>query len=183
MAEGERPSNYFCNLEKYNFTEKTIRKLQKNSGENIYNQKEILEEIRKFYGDLFAKRDSLDEEFSKKISEFHLPKLNQTDRNKLDGKLKVEELSEALRNMKNEKSPGIDGFPAEFFTFLGGKLKLLIVNALNESYDNGIMSISLRHGLISCLPKGQKPRMFSSVQSQCGCAFLLSKVFCKILSV
>ena len=62
--------------------------------------------------------------------------------------------------MKNEKTPGIDGFPSEFYKVFWGKLKNVVLDALNESYKHGELPISLRHGLISCLPKGQKPREF-----------------------
>ena len=79
---------------------------------------------------------------------------------KLEGKVMLTEISEALMPMKNEKSPGIDGFPSEFYKIFWAKLKYIILHALNESYDNGILSTTLRHGLITCLPKGQKPREF-----------------------
>ena len=38
---------------------------------------------------------------------------------KLEGKLKLEEISSALKQMKNNKSPGVDGFPAEFSKLSG----------------------------------------------------------------
>ena len=47
----------------------------------------------------------------------------------LEGKLTLIEISEALKHMKNEKSPGIDGFPAEFYKILWKKLTHIILNA------------------------------------------------------
>ena len=132
LKDGEQASKFFCNLEKYNFTEKTIKKLKVENGTNIYDQKLILKEIKNFYEKL----------------------------EKLEGKLTLTEISEALMRLKNEKSPGIDGFPSEFYKIFWAKLKYIILHALNESYDNGILSTTLRHGLITCLPKGQKPREF-----------------------
>ena len=78
----------------------------------------------------------------------------------LEGKLTVIEISEALKHMKNKKSPGIDSFPAEFYKNFLKKLKHIILYALNKSYEKGILSTTLRHGLITCLPKGKKPREF-----------------------
>ena len=60
--------------------------------------------------------------------------------------------------MKNNKCPGIDGFQSEFFKVFWGKLKYFVLRALNESYISGQLSISLRQCVISCLPKGDKPR-------------------------
>ena len=62
--------------------------------------------------------------------------------------------------MKNEKFPIIDGFPAEFYKIFWKKVKHIILHALNKSYERRILSTTLRHGLITCLPKGQKPREF-----------------------
>ena len=62
--------------------------------------------------------------------------------------------------MKNNKCPGIDGFPAEFFKVFWGKLKFFVLRGLNHGYRCGEMSISMRTCIISCLPKGDKPRMF-----------------------
>ena len=70
----------------------------------------------------------------------------------------LKEISEALKSMKNNKSPGMDGFPAEFFKFYWKKLQYFVLRSLNESYMDGILPLTLRQCVISCLPKGNKPR-------------------------
>ena len=57
LEDGEKPTKYFCNLEKRNFTEKTIRKLKLANGATLINQKQILKTIREFYAKLFEKKD------------------------------------------------------------------------------------------------------------------------------
>ena len=94
------------------------------------------------------------------MKNYNLPRLNKNNAENLEGKLTLIEISEALKHMKNEKSPGIDGFPAEFYKIFWKKLKHIILHALNESYEKGILSTTLRHSLITCLPKGKKPREF-----------------------
>ena len=61
--------------------------------------------------------------------------------------------------MKNGKSPGIDGFPAEFFKIFWKKIKFFVLKAYKYAYNKGEMSTSLRHCLITCIPKGNKPRI------------------------
>ena len=39
----------------------------------------------------------------------------------LERPLNINELSDALRAMKNGKCPGIDGFPSDFFKLFWGK--------------------------------------------------------------
>ena len=45
--------------------------------------------------------------------------LNDDEAQKLEGKLTCEELTSALKNTNNSKSPGNDGFTAEFFKCFG----------------------------------------------------------------
>ena len=60
--------------------------------------------------------------------------------------------------MKHNKTPGLDGFPAEFYKIFWKELQTFILRALNESYQKGILPPSFRQTVISCLPKGIKPR-------------------------
>ena len=56
LNEGEKPSKFFCSLEKYNYTEKTIKSIQLQDGQRITDQKKILEEIKNFYSSLFSEK-------------------------------------------------------------------------------------------------------------------------------
>ena len=88
------------------------------------------------------------------------PKLTIEQSTQLEGILNENELSIALKNMKNNKTPGVDGFPAEFFKVFWRQLKYFVLRSLNFSYETGILPVSLRHCIISCLPKGNKPREY-----------------------
>ena len=49
-----------------------------------------------------------------------LPKLTNVQSEKLEGLLSLAEISETLLKMKNDKSPGLSGFSADFFlSFFG----------------------------------------------------------------
>ena len=63
-----------------------------------------------------------------------------------------------LKQMKNNKCPGVDGFPAEFFQIFWGHIKYFVLRGLNYAYNSGEMTVLLRTCIISCLPKGNKPR-------------------------
>ena len=62
----------------------------------------------------------------------------------IEGYLIEEELSNALWNAKNNKSPGLDGFPAEFLKILWKSLKYCMTKAINVSLDKGSMPPSFR---------------------------------------
>ena len=57
------------------------------------------------------------------MKNYNLPRLNKNNAENLEGKLTLIEISKALKHMKNEKSPGIDGFPAEFYKIFWKKIK------------------------------------------------------------
>jgi hypothetical protein len=44
--------------------------------------------------------------------------------------------------VKNDKTPGSDGYSAEFFLFLWKDLQIFIVNSLNYGYDIGELSVT-----------------------------------------
>ena len=72
----------------------------------------------------------------------------------------MKELTVALKSTKNNKSPGIDGYPIEFFNFFRKDLGNFVLNALNFSYVTGKLSISLKWGVITCIPKQNKRRFY-----------------------
>ena len=159
LNESEKPTKYFLSLENRNYIDKTIRKIIIND-ETVTNQDKILKHIKDFYQNLFKKHDQdfNEDSFYQTFNNLNIPKVNNIDYNVLEGKIESYELSKTLKNMKNNKTPGIDGLPAEFYKFFWLKLKNIISDALNYSYETGKLSCTLRQSLIICLPKGQQQR-------------------------
>ena len=127
LSEGEKPSKYFCSLEKHYYSEKTIRKLVKKNGQSITDQKEIKEKTRNDYANLFKNRDSdLNEDNIELLNSLSgLSKLSEKESNKLEGTLTIDEISQALKKMKNFKCSVTDGFVLV-------KLKFFLLRSLNE---------------------------------------------------
>ena len=61
--------------------------------------------------------------------------------------------------MKNNKSPGLDGFTVEFFKFFWTDIGHFILQSLNYGYRNGSLSIMQKQGVITCIPKQNKSRI------------------------
>ena len=60
--------------------------------------------------------------------------------------------------MKNNKSPGLDGFPIEFFKFFWIDLKEWIYRYVTETFEKGLLTITCNRGVITCIPKSNKDR-------------------------
>jgi hypothetical protein len=57
IDEGEKPTEYFCNLEKHNYTSKIIQRIETEEGEIITRQDEILEGICEFHETLYQSKN------------------------------------------------------------------------------------------------------------------------------
>ena len=158
IAEGEKVTKYFCNMEKINFVSKTMSKLVKQDGTVINKKEEIEEEANGFYEQLYKKRNVQGCEISDLVRE--RPQLSQEEANPIEGELNYKEAGRILKHMANLKSPGSDGFTVEFFKFFWGKIGHLVVRALNASFRKGELSTVQKEGIIICLPKGDKPREY-----------------------
>ena len=56
IAEGEKITKYFCELEKRNYVSKQMIKLTANNGEEIHEVKDIIKEVKTFYERLYSDR-------------------------------------------------------------------------------------------------------------------------------
>ena len=159
ITEGEKPTKYFCNLEKQKFIEKTIKKVHSADGNIITDQTEILQQIRIYYTNLFKNRDTSleDIDLTDILKDIELKKLENIE---LGNDITVEEAGQALKLMKNNKTPGLDGISVEFIKVFWRMLKVFITNAINSCFHKGILSQTLRQSIITCLPKGTKDRQY-----------------------
>lgn len=162
IDEGEKPTKYFCHLESRNFLNKIIKKVFVSEEKILYKQSEILEEVKSFYEKLFKNSDSelVDIDIQSVVQLLDIPKLDNITADFLDRDISEREILNVLKGMKNNKSPGSDGFSAEFYKFFWNDLKIYITSAINHIFVHGQLPVSQRLGIISCLPKGDKPRQF-----------------------
>ena len=148
---GEKNTKYFANLEKKSSDAKTLHKLANNEKE-FTNQKDILEEVKSFYENMYAEKN-VDIEKMKTMSKNIKVKLNEEEKISIEGNITEYECTCALRDMKNNKSPGSDGITTEFFKIFWNDLKSFYVNSLNYSFENGSLTTLQKQGIISLLPK------------------------------
>ncbi len=158
IDQSEKSTKYFLNLEKRNFKQKHIIKLE-SEDKVITNPNEILNEELKFYENLYKAKinpETIDNDDVIFPQHNNHPKLSNEDKLSLEGEITEEECLNAIKAMPNNKSPGTDGFTPEFYKFFWIDIKNLLVNSINAAYLNGKMSIEQRRGIISLIPKKDK---------------------------
>ena len=121
----EKPTREFCNLEKFKFIKKTVKKNTLNDKTVLTNQKEILDQIRTFYARLYENNENDLKDCDWDTLNYQQNKLI-LDSLSIEGPLTIIEIGTALKGMKHNKTPGLDGFPAEFYKMFWGKLKYLV---------------------------------------------------------
>jgi len=72
----------------------------------------------------------------------------------------LDEIGNALLQMKNGKSPGSDGFTTDFYNFFWPNIKHFVHRSYKESFFKGNLSDFQAQGIITCIPKEGKDRNY-----------------------
>ena len=88
--------------------------------------------------------------------------LTPENQEKCEGALALSKCSEALSHMQTNKSPGVDGFPVEFYRRFWSSLGQDLVELLNYSYEHGQLSDSQKQGIIRLLYKKDDPLLLKN---------------------
>ena len=157
--EGERSSKYFCNLEKRANERKSINRIRTASQTVITDKKNILEEIRTFYCNLYQYSNvekscnDYDVTVHNFLDSLDIPKLSVGEKLSLDQPISKHEVFQTISSMNHNKSPGYDGIPVEFYIVFWNDISDMLLDSLNYSFENGRLSLSQRNGIITLLPK------------------------------
>jgi hypothetical protein len=101
IVEGEKPTKYFCNLEKRNYLNKISKKLEVEGNHMIYNQAEILNEVKNCYKNLYANKDLELLHFDlEEIIKSQVQKLDKHTSEVLERPLSEKEIFEVLKDIK-----------------------------------------------------------------------------------
>lgn len=90
------------------------------------------------------------------------PTVNPTAAEELDSPLQLKEILDALKTMSNGKSPGPDGYSAEFLKKFADQLAPLLLAVYNESLGRGALPPTLSQAIITVLLKKNKDPMSCS---------------------
>ncbi len=122
-------------------------------------------EFKKYYQALY-KSDFDNENINTEIENFldglPIPKINTVHKDLLDAGISEEEVLGAINSLQNNKAPGPDGFPIEYFKVFAKKLLSPLTNMIREALDNQVLPYSLEVATITLLLKPGKD------QQECG---------------
>ena len=156
IEQNEKNNKYFAGLEKKKSEAKAITRLNINNTV-VTNQRTNLLEQKKFYEQLYSKIEQIESDIN--FFDNSLPKLNENEQNSCEGHITDLECKTALKDMKNQKSPGSDGITTEFYKIFWNDIKEYYIKSINFSFQNGELTELQKQSIITLLPKNGKDNL------------------------
>jgi hypothetical protein len=145
-----------ANLTKMRRKKPQISKIRNSKGEITTNTMEIQEIIRDYFESLFCNKFENLKEMDRFRETYNHPKLNQEDINHLNRSITQNEIEAAIKSLQEKKSPGPDGFTAEFYQTFKEKLIQTLLKMLHEIEREGTLPNSFYEANITLIPKPDK---------------------------
>lgn len=156
IAEGEKNTRYFLSLEKMRSNMKIIEKLEMENGDTITTQEDILKEQVSFYSNVFSKKADFSKVKAEQfVNDLNIPQISNEQKEDLEAEITEAEILKAIKSMKNNTAPGLDGLTSSFIKFFWIKLKPLILHSFKDAYLKGEMSESQKKAVITLIHKGK----------------------------
>lgn len=178
---GPRPSHLLSLKIKQNEKISNITAISSSEG-ILTDPQEINAEFRNFYSNLYSSELSLN---MSKCSEFlenlNLPSITQEEEPKLESPITLDELKNAVLNMKRGKSPGWDGIPPEFYAMFWEELGQYMLDMILMSVKNGSFLNDVNLALLTVLPKPKKDLLFCNNYRPLSILCTEVKVYAKVL--
>ncbi len=154
VEEGEKSTKYFLNLEKSRQTSNCINSLKDCNGNYVHTDIDILKQAKDFYSKLYQDK-SVDDKCVNDFFDSIVPEkvLDENLMQKCEGVCSYEECFNAVKHMKKNKSPGLDGISVEFYEKFWPLIGNLLVSVFNDSYCDGILPNSQRTAIFSLIFK------------------------------
>ena len=96
------------------------------------------------------------EEMDKFLEKYNFPKLNQGEIENLNRPITSTEIETVIRNLPANKSPGPNGFTAEFYQKFREVLTPILLNLFQKIAEEGKLLNSFSETTITLIPKADK---------------------------
>ena len=90
------------------------------------------------------------------LVKYNFPKLNQEEIENLNRPITSTEIETVIRNISTSKSPGPDGFTAEFYQKFREVLTPILLKVFQKTAEEGKLPNSLYEATITLIPKPDK---------------------------
>ena len=145
-------SKYFFNLEKARYNARICNKIINDNGEEIIEPTAVLNMQPDFYMDLYTSDPEVNFTLQN-TQKIYVPNDVNEQLNKL---FTMEELTQAVKQSKRNKTPGISGLTADFYKMFYHLFKEILFGAVEEIDDQRRLPSQMRKTVINLIPKANK---------------------------
>jgi hypothetical protein len=133
-----------------------INKIRNEKGDITTDPEETQNVIISFYKRLYStKLENLDE-MDKFLDRYQVPKLNQDQINDLNSPISPKEIEAVIDSLPSKKSPGPDGFSAQFYQTFKEDIILVLLKLFHKVETEGTLLNSFYESTLNLLPKPHK---------------------------
>ena len=154
--EGEKSNKYFLNLIKAKAADSSISSIKTQDGD-VTEQKDIENEIHRFYSDLYQSKHASDDESLKSTFLTNLPQIPVSSKASMDAPLTLLDLYNAVHSC-NDSAPGPDAIPYSIYKHFWNLLGLPLLESWRHSLAIGKLSQDQRQSIITLIPKKDKDK-------------------------
>ena len=165
-----------------------ITMLKTKEGVTVYTQEAINDTFYQYYQDLYkAPRELAAEVYDIYLDRVRLTQLPAKHREELGGPITLPEIKSVIQSMANNKTPGNDGLPVEFYKRYTDLLAPRLLAVYEEAWQEGLLPTSTREATIVPLPKAGRdaltPRSFRPLSMLTTDFKILSKILANRLNL
>ena len=129
------------------------------NGKQISDPKEILHIQADYYANLYGEtfnNSHDDRKVMTYLNKIQIPQISGQTKEHCDMTINIEEIQKAVKDLANNKCPGPDGFPCEFYKVFWPDIGYLVLDSFNKAYEHGELSPTQKQGIINLIPKKDK---------------------------
>ena len=152
MRKEKKNTKYFYALEKAKYNAKTCYSIINEQGNETQDQKEILQVQQAYYKKLYQE----DKDVSFNLENKYGISVPVEIHGEQSSQLTIIDLQEAIKGMKNNKTPGSDGIPIDFYKVFWTILKEPFYDMMVYTYDEQQLHTTAREGILNLIPKSNK---------------------------
>ena len=123
-----------------------------------------MQEEKVFHETLYTSKNIENENFSNSpfFNLENITHLSEDEKLSCERAVGEKECFIALKEFKNDETPGTDGLSAEFYKFFWPEVCNEMIGSFNYAFQLGALSISQKRGIISLMPKKDKDKTVTS---------------------
>lgn len=183
---GNRASRLLASQLRKAQANRTISKIMNPSSKKMASHpKEIAEAFSAYYKTLYESLEANDkiDLIKTLLAKINLTKPSESESKAMRDPITKEEIGEVIKNLKNNKSPGVDGLPGEFYRHFKEEVTPLLQRVFNYALKERDPPKTWSEAIISVIPKeGKDPTKCASyrpISLLCSGVKILSTIMAK----